>query len=142
MAVSPAIEKLFNEYAAAFDKLDFEKQAQYFSNAFIMAGPKGAVSCNKQEFLQNAQQAVAFYKSVGQQGAKMMSITQTDISNEYALVKTHWVVRFEKTGDTPIEFDMSYIVHTALPQPEIILALAHEDEAEAMKKLGLIADKK
>lgn len=142
MALSAAIEKLFNAYAVAFDKLDFENQAQYFANAFIMAGPKGAVSCNKQEFLQNAQQAVAFYKSVGQKGAKMMSISQMDISKEYALVKTHWAVYFEKTGDTPIEFDMSYIVHTALPEPQIILALAHEDEAEAMKKLGLVTDKK
>jgi len=54
------------------------------------------------------------------------------------MVKIHWGVTFKKTGDKPIEFDISYIVHKAPNAPEIILAISHEDEEKAMKDLGLL----
>jgi hypothetical protein len=47
-------------------------------------------------------------------------------------------VTFQKTGNKPIEFDVSYIVHEKDNEPEIILFISHEDEEEAMKKSGLM----
>ena len=37
-----------------------------------------------------------------------------------------------------IEFDVSYLVQKIGPEPEIILFIAHEDEEQAMKELGLL----
>ena len=50
----------------------------------------------------------------------------------------HWRVTFQKTGNKPIEFDVSYIFYEKDNEPEIILFISHEDEEEAMKKLGLM----
>ena len=129
------IRRLFEAYAEAFDKLDFKKQAEFFADDFMMTGPKGVTSQSKQEFLASAEKAVAFYKNAGQTSVKMIAIDVTPLNNEYVIAKTHWGVTFEKTGDKMVEFDMSYIVHETLPEPKIILAIAHQDEDEAMKGL-------
>ncbi|MDD1679793.1 MAG: hypothetical protein LUO93_11505, partial [Methanomicrobiales archaeon] len=56
----------------------------------------------------------------------------------YSLVKVHWGVTFRKTGHSLIEFDVSYLIQKIGREPKIILFIAHEDEEEAMKKLGLL----
>ena len=49
----------------------------------------------------------------------------------------HWSVIFEKTGEQPVEFDVSYLVQEIQDEMKIILFISHEDEFETMKKLGL-----
>ena len=75
---------------------------------------------------------------MGQTSAKILSLQETAISNEYSLVKVHWGVTFRKTGTRMIEFDVSYLVQKIGPEPKIILFIAHEDEEQAMKELGLL----
>jgi hypothetical protein len=104
------VQKLFAEYEKAFAALDIEKSAGFFADAFISAGPRGAIAQNKAEFLKMAYKASEFYKSVGQTSAKILSLTETPISNEYSMVKVHWGVTFRKTGDKLIEFDVTYFI--------------------------------
>jgi hypothetical protein len=49
-------------------------------------------------------------------------------------------VTFQKTGDKLIEFDVSYLVQKTVPEPKIILFIAHQDEEQAMKDLGLMKE--
>ena len=60
------------------------------------------------------------------------------ISDHYSLAKVHWGAKFCKTGAKLIEFDVSYIVDKTGPEPKIIMFVAHQDEQEAMKNLGLL----
>ena len=60
------------------------------------------------------------------------------ICDKYSMVVVRWGVTFEKTGSKIIEFDISYIVYEAEDNPLVILFISHEDEEEAMKKLGLL----
>jgi hypothetical protein len=135
---SVKLEKLFNEYESAFSKLDILRNVQFFADAFISAGPKGTIAQNKNDFMQKAEQASAFYKSIGQTSAKILSKKLLPISNEYTMATLHWGVTFQKTGNELIEFDVTYIVQETEDEPKIILFIAHEDEEEAMKKLGLL----
>src|SRR4051812_19068365 len=105
MQPTNTIEQLFTEYAQTFDKLDFNTQAQFFADTFMMAGPAGVVSKNKAEFLQKADKAAAFYKGVGQTSARLLSMDERPISADYVIVKAHWGVTFQKTGNKPVEFD-------------------------------------
>ena len=132
------LEQLFAEYEKAFSELNIEKNAALFSDTFISAGPKGVIAQNKDEFVKKAAEAREFYKSVGQTSAKIVSKKFSPISNKYTMATIHWGVTFEKTGNKLIEFDVSYIVHEKDNEPEIILFISHEDEEEAMKKLGLM----
>jgi hypothetical protein len=132
------LEQLFAEYERAFSELDIKRNAALFADTFISAGPKGTIAQSKDEFVKKAGQASEFYKSIGQTSAKIVSKKFFPISNEYTMSTIHWGVTFQKTGNKLIEFDVSYIVHEKDNGPEIILFISHEDEEEAMKKLGLM----
>ncbi len=129
--------KLFTEYEQAFNKLDIASIGQHNADTFISAGPKGTIARDKKDFLSWAKQASDLYKSIGQKSAKILSKKIIPISNEYAMATVHWGVTFEKTGDEVIEFDVSYIVQQIGNDLNIILFITHQDEEEAMKKLGL-----
>lgn len=133
-----SIKKLFAEYEQAFRALAIEKSAGFFADTFISAGPRGAIAQSKAEFLKLAHQAAAFYRKVGQTSAQILSADEIPISNEYSMVKVHWGVTFKKTGDKLIEFDVSYFVQKTVPEPKIIMFIAHQDEQQAMQELGLI----
>ena len=135
--MSDAVNKLFAEYEKAFNALDVEKQVPMFSEHFISAGPKGSLAQSRDEFAKMAHQAAEFYKGVGQTSAKITSMDETAISNEYSMVKVHWGVTFKKTGGKLIEFDVTYFIQNPNINPKIIMFIAHQDEEEAMKELGL-----
>ena len=132
------IKKLFALYEKAFNDLDFDRQAELFADAFISAGPNGAIAQSKPEFLKIARQAAEFYKRVGQESARILSLDEVPISNEYSMVKVHWGVTFRKTSDRVIEFDVSYLVQKIGEEPKILLFITHEDEQKAMQELGLL----
>jgi hypothetical protein len=133
-----SVRKLFEEYEKAFNALDVEKQVPFFAEHFISAGPKGSIAGSREEFAKMAKQAAEYYRVVGQTGARILGITETPISEEYVLEKVHWGVTFKKTGDRLIEFDVSYLIQNIGGEPKIILFIAHEDEEQAMKNLGLM----
>jgi uncharacterized protein YndB with AHSA1/START domain len=135
---SDSLHKLFSGYEKAFSALDIEKNAEFFADTFISAGPKGAIAQSRAEYISMARQAAEFYRSLGQTSARILSLQETPVSNEYSLVRVHWGVTFRKTGDTMTEFDVSYLVQKTGPEPKILLFIAHEDEEKAMRKLGLI----
>jgi hypothetical protein len=138
MITDKSIKELFSKYEEAFAALDMTKSAGFFAETFISASPKGAIAQSKTGFLNLASQAADFYKNVGQTSARIISADETPISAEYSMVKVHWGVTFKKTGARLIEFDVSYFVHKAVPEPKIIMFIAHQDEQQAMQELGLI----
>ena len=131
------IEDLFADYGKSFSALELQKTAQLYSKDLIAAGPKGIISQTRDEFLANAGKAAEFYRSVGQQSAKALSMKETWFGEDYAMVTVHWGVTFEKL-DKPVEFDVSYLVQLTDETPKIILFISHEDEQEMMKSLGLL----
>lgn len=131
------IEELFAEYENAFATLDLAAIAKYYPDTFISAGPKGTIAQSKKDFESKAEQAAEMYRSIGQNSGKILSKRVTPISNEYCLITVHWGTTYEKTGDEMVEFDVSYLVQQIDDKLSIILFITHEDEAEAMKKLGL-----
>lgn len=135
------LDILFRQYESAFDRLDFKTITGFYTDAFMSAGPKGIIAQNKDEFSQKAQEAASFYRSVGQKSARIISKRMIPICDKYSMVVIRWGVFFEKTGSKPVEFDVSYIVFESDDEARIILFIVHEDEAAAMKKLGILSHK-
>jgi len=131
------IEELFKAYERAFNNLDIEAIAQYYDDTFISAGPEGTIAQSKEDFKKKVRQASEMYRSLGQNSAKILSKGINSISDEYAIVTVHRGVTFEKTGDKVIQFDLSYIVRQIGDDAKVVMFISHEDEEEAMKKLGL-----
>jgi hypothetical protein len=137
--LDPAVKNLFTAYEKAFAALDMRANAGMFADTFISAGPRGAIASSRAEFLKMADQAAGFYRSIGQTSARILSLEETPISNEYSMVKVHWGVTFRKTGDRLIGFDITYFVQKTGPEPKIIMFIAHQDEEKAMEELGLLS---
>jgi hypothetical protein len=131
------LEKLFADYGKSFSALEMRRVAGLYSENFVAAGPRGVISQTRDAFLANADKAAAFYKQVGQESAEMKSAKETWFGDKYVMVTIRWAARF-KTLDQPVEFDVSYLVQLTGETPQIILFISHEDEQEAMAKLGLL----
>ena len=131
------IEALFKDYGKAFSALEMRRIAGLYGKDFVAAGPKGVISQSREDFLKNADKAAEFYKSVGQESAKVISAKETWFSENYVMVTIHWAVTF-KSLDKPVEFDVSYLVQLTDAEPKIILFISHEDEEEVMKRLGVL----
>ncbi|MGH7799723.1 MAG: hypothetical protein ACREOW_03715 [Thermodesulfobacteriota bacterium] len=59
------------------------------------------------------------------------------MQKKYSMMHVHWGATFEKTGDKPIEFEVTYILQSTGDEPKIIVSIAHQDEEKAMKEIGL-----
>ena len=136
------LDTLFKQYETAFNKLDLGSISGYYADTFMSAGPKGVNAQSKKEYEAKAEEAVSFYRSVGHKSARIISKRMMPICDNYSMVIVRWGVTFEKTGPKPIEFDISYIIYETEDDPKIILFISHQDEEEAMKKLGLLSKKK
>lgn len=132
------IQELFATYEHAFSALDVARQADLFADSFLSAGPRGVIAGSKPQFMQMAEHAAAFYKSLGLSSAKILSMEETPISNEYSFVRVHWAVTFQKTGMKTVEFDVTYVVQLMDEEPKIILFITHQDEQQAMQELGVL----
>jgi hypothetical protein len=111
-----------------------------FTPTFYVCRPYRNHPRSKAEFQKEARVASEFYRSIGQTSAKILSLDEIPISEQYSLVSVHWSVTFRKTGDKPIEFNVSYVAQKTGPEPRIVLFIAHQDEQKAMEGLGLIRD--
>ncbi len=135
------LDTLFKQYETAFDRLDLDALSGYCADGFISAGPHGTISHTKQEFDEKAEETLKFYQSVGRNSARIISKRVMPICETYSMVVIRWGITFEKMGDKPIEFDISYIVQETDVDPKIILLILHEDEKAALKRLGLQSEK-
>lgn len=135
--MSESIEKLFKEYEKAIADLDVQKTVEYFTEPFILAGPRGVTSPTKADFVELSSQAVELYKAIGRTSAKILSIEETPITSEFSLVKTRWGLTFKKTGDQVIESDITFLVKTSR-EPKIVMFIDHQDGEKVYQDLGLI----
>jgi hypothetical protein len=136
-AMDKRIETLFADYGKSFSALEMRRIAGLYAEQFVAAGPKGVISQGRDVFLANADKAAEFYRSVGQQSAEMLSAKETWFGEFYVMVTVHWGARFKSLPQL-VEFDVSYLVQLTDETPKIILFISHEDEQEAMQKLGLL----
>jgi len=131
------IEELFRDYGKSFSALEMRRIAGLYAEQFVAAGPKGVISQGRDAFLDNADKAAEFYRSVGQESAALLSARETWFGEHYVMVTIHWGVRFKSLPE-PVEFDVSYLVQLTDATPKIILFISHEDEQEMMQQLGLL----
>ena len=59
------LDELFADYEKAFNQLDIKKNAEFFSDSFISAGPKGIITQNKEEFLSKQNRPANFIEVSG-----------------------------------------------------------------------------
>ena len=136
--ISQELTNLFAEFERAIDAHDFEKIGELYADPFVSASPDGIIIRSRADFSTEARKASEFYKSIDQTSLKAISLEETSISDQCAIVKVRWGATFRKTGVKLVEFDDSYIVQKIGLEPRIIVLIAHQDEQKIPSELGLI----
>ena len=134
------IKLFFEGVEKAGNTLDLDLIDAQFADQFIFADPNGTRVVEKQKFLAFLPQQQEFFKSIGHQSTKVLSLEETPIDDQYTMVKAHFRMQFQKVpGDiTEAKIDSTYILFMKGDAPKIVMQIEHEDLKEAMQARGLL----
>ena len=140
MQIDNRIKKFFEEVELASNTLDLRLIDSQFADQFIFADPYGTRIVEKQKFLSVLPQRREFFKSLGHQSTKVLSLEETRLDDQYTMVKAHFLMRFRKASGEVVEanVDSTYFLFMKGESPKIVMHLEHEDVKEAMQARGLL----
>ncbi len=143
MKVSDIVGKFFEDYERGVNAHDNELLASRYGESFLFAGPQGAQSVKKDDFLKMLPKRQEFFKAVGLTSSKIQSLEETRLDDNYVLIKAYWNMRFEKEPGRPLENETSatYILHRQEDSLRIVCQIDHQDLMKRVQDLGLLPAK-
>ena len=116
-----------------------EKLADFYDTSFLAAGPKGGAAFkNDESFLAWLTELHAFNVKTGMTSMTVGEVGETPVGAGYALVTVTWAATFQRTGDMPIRFSISYLLRESEASLKVAAYISHEDQEEAMRANGLL----
>jgi len=92
------IKEFFEQVEQASNTLDLELIDSQFAD---QPDPNGTRVVEKQKFLTFLPQPQEFFKSLGHQSTKVLSLDETRLDDQYTMVKAHFLMTFQKSsGET------------------------------------------
>jgi hypothetical protein len=145
--INEQLETFFEEYEARFNRAlsgtttaDVDATQAAFADCFVEASPSG-VSCGKNDANFRAQipKGNEFYRSLGTQSMKIISLKITPLDEYHTQVKVHWRAVYKKKDDSQekIDFDVFYFLQTLNRQPKIFAYITGDEQA-VYKERGLL----
>lgn len=140
MQVSSTVKTFFRAFDQASNTFDPELLGPHLSDAFAGADPHGGVQVvNKRDFLASIGERQAYLEALGFRFVRVVPLEEVPLSEHYLLVKTHGVMRLERTPGGPVDLvhDAAYILFVKNGPPKIVFALSHDDPRKMAQ--GLLA---
>lgn len=133
------IKAFFEGVEQASNTLDLDLIDSQFADQFIFADPNGTRVVEKQKFLAFLPQRREFFKSLGHQSTKVLSLDETQLDDQYTMVKAHFLMQFKKSSGQIVDakVDSTYFLFMKGDSPKIVMHMEHEDLKEAMQARGL-----
>lgn len=133
-------KKFFEGVEQASNTLDLKLIDSQFADQFIFADPYGTRVVEKQKFLAFLPQRRDFFKSIGHQSTKVLSLEETPIDDQYMMVKAQFLMMFQKASKEAVEISLNstYILFMKEELPKIVMHIEPEDVKEAMQARGLL----
>ncbi|MBL0940369.1 MAG: hypothetical protein IBJ03_15850 [Gemmatimonadaceae bacterium] len=143
MGQQNTLREFFDRYASLSLGAEPEQLAELYDTNFLAAGPKGSATfTNDENFLAWLREVRDFN---AESGMKLMAVAavsdSTSVGPDFSLVTVEWAATFERTGDDPIQFSISYLLRDADGTLKIAAYISHEDQEEAMQANGLLEAK-
>jgi hypothetical protein len=134
------IKLFFEGVEKASNTLDLELIDAQFADQFIFADPNGTRVVEKQKFLPFLPKRQEFFKSIGHQSTRILSLDETRLDDQYTMVKAHFLMQFRKSSGQIVEakVDSTYFLFMKGNSPKIVMHMEHEDLNDAMQKRGLL----
>jgi hypothetical protein len=135
-----ALRDYFRRYARVSLGPEPEKLAAFYDTSFLAAGPKGGAAFkNDAAFLAWLRELRAFNVKSGMTSMTFDAIGETPVGAGYTLARVTWAATFQRTGQTPIRFDISYLLRESEASFKVAAYIAHEDQEEVMRANGLLS---
>ncbi|HZF39485.1 MAG TPA: hypothetical protein VE715_11705, partial [Blastocatellia bacterium] len=101
--VSDVVREFFEDYERNVKASNSEARpeliASRYSDSFMFAGPQGAQTVKKEDFLKALPKRQSFFKTVGLASSTIQSLEETRLDDNYVMVKAYWNMRFEKEAE-------------------------------------------
>ena len=140
MKTDNRIRKFFEGVEQSSNTLDLDLIDSQFADQCIFADPNGTRVVEKQKFLAFLPQRRDFFKSLGHQSTKVLSLDETQLDDQYTMVKAHFLMQFKKASGQIVDakVDSTYFLFMKGDLPKIVMHMEHEDLKEAMQARGLL----
>lgn len=140
MKTDNRIQKFFEGVEQAGNTLDLELIDSQFADQFIFADPYGTRVVEKQKFLAFLPQRQDFFKSMGHRSTKVLSLDETQLDDQYTMVKAHFLMQFKKASGEIVDAQLAstYFLFMKGETPKIVMHMEHEDLKEAMQERGIL----
>lgn len=133
------VRRFFEEYSAASLRGKSLEVATYYAQTFMVATRNEAVSfTNDQKFLEWLDGVAAFNKKSGMTDMQVVRVETSAVGEYHINATVTWGVKFAKSPDKLIEFDIHYLLNHSAGDYKIVLYISDEDQQELMKKEGVI----
>ena len=134
------ITAFFEGVEQVSNTLDLDLIGSQYADQFIFADPNGTRLVEKEKFLPALPKRKDFFKSLGHQSTKVLSLEETPIDHQYTMVKAHFLMRFQQSSGEikEVNVDSTYILFMKGDTPKIVMHIEHEDLNEAMQARGLL----
>jgi hypothetical protein len=135
------VKDFFNVYEECANTFDADLLVSLYADEFMGGGPDGAtIGKNDATWYKAISQRKELFQSVGFQKASLLDVTQTWLDDHYVWAETKWHMDFKKKDGSAVQvaFGESYFLHVDETSAKAVFFIAHEDEAQTMRKLGLM----
>jgi hypothetical protein len=138
--ISPVLQAFFDQYERSRNSWDVELFASQYPDSWMYAGPDGPRVADKQTLLAGLPKGQELLKTIGHTSTKLVSLSETRLDEEYAMVRALFVWRFERAPPQPIdvEVDSTFIVHIKDGVPKIVFQHEHEEFLQALQARGVL----
>ena len=139
-SVSDAVRTFFENYESGSAN-DPEFIASQYGDTFMFADPQGVQAVNKEDFIKALPKREGYFKTVGLSASRILSLEETELDDNYLMVKVYWNMRFEKQAGQPVDIEIAstYVLYQQGSLLKIVFQLDHQDFIERVKELGLSA---
>jgi hypothetical protein len=111
-----------------------------FAPHFLEANPSETrMRSNDQIFHDAMEERLGYLRMAGMRDVKALQIDPTPLGAGYTLVRVRWSVWFTPVGTSDFvdEFLVDYLVHPGNDGLAIATAIAHDDDADIVQRIGL-----
>lgn len=99
------IEQFFSRYEEGANSFDPDLVTSQFTPCFAGGDPNGVVCIQNDEAFRKAiPERRVFFQQIGFKSAKVLSIVETPLTDQYTMAKVRWHLVFEKESGAPRGF--------------------------------------
>mgnify|MGYP000742313236 CR=1 FL=1 len=139
-SVNPIIQDFFEKFEKGINALDVDLISSLYADAFMFGGSQGVQSVKKEDFLKMLPKRQGFFATVGLKSTKLTSFDEIKLDDSYTIIKTTWMMHYEKDAKPPIDNETSatYILYSQNSSLQIVMQIDHQDLMRRVKELGLL----